>query len=207
VPESSRRIFTIPNVISVVRLLCVPVFLWLVWDDREAAAAVLLAVLGATDWVDGWIARRFDQTSTLGMVLDPTADRLLLLTAAIALTVDGVVPVGVGIAVLTREVVVSIAALGLALAGAARVDVRWVGKAGTFGTMFALPAFLLADIVDRGAPHDLVELSAWLCAAGGLGFGYLSLVRYLPAARTALRAGRVARHLQSLGTTTTGATA
>ncbi|MDQ1430844.1 MAG: hypothetical protein QOF40_1446, partial [Actinomycetota bacterium] len=110
---------TLPNVISLVRLACVPVFVWLLVDDHLLAAAGLLAVLGATDWVDGWIARRFDQGSTLGQVLDPTADRLLLLTAAVALLVDGTVPLVLGIAVLVREVVVSVAALGLAAAGAA----------------------------------------------------------------------------------------
>ena len=83
-------------------------------SKRTSAAAAfgLLAVLGATDWVDGWIARRFDQGSELGKVLDPIADRILLLTAAVALTVDGVVPTWVGVVVLVREAVVSVATLG-----------------------------------------------------------------------------------------------
>jgi cardiolipin synthase len=202
------RIVTVPNVISVVRLLCAPLFCWLLFDGARVGAFAVLGALGATDWIDGWIARRFDQTSAVGQILDPTADRLLLLTAAIALTVDGAVPLWVGVALLAREVVVSVAALGLAVAGAARVDVRWVGKAGTFGMMFALPGFLLADLIDPGAAHDLVRLIAWVCTAGGLFFGYLSLVRYLPAAREALRAGRTAHDPARLATnTTTGATA
>ena len=90
--------------LCVVRLLCTPVFVWLllVADERRRRWCCL-GVLGATDWVDGWIARRYDQGSDLGKVLDPVADRVLLLVAAIALTVDGVVPLWVGIAVLVRE--------------------------------------------------------------------------------------------------------
>src|SRR5690606_16206416 len=84
--EPDRRIVTIPNAISAARLLCVPLFLWLLWGAEErVGAAWLLAVLGASDWVDGYIARRFDQGSELGKVLDPTADRALLLAGAVAL--------------------------------------------------------------------------------------------------------------------------
>ena len=73
------RILTAPNVITLVRLLCIPIFLWLLFGvHRQTAAAVLLAVLGATDWVDGYVARRYGQVSTFGKVLDPTADRLLV---------------------------------------------------------------------------------------------------------------------------------
>src|SRR5262245_17034479 len=92
-PEAADRgLWTVPNLISVVRLLCIPLFCWLLFDDQDTAAFVVLAVLGATDWVDGWIARRFDQGSTIGKILDPTADRLLLIVAALALIIDGVVP-------------------------------------------------------------------------------------------------------------------
>ena len=90
--DGGSRIVTVPNVISLARLACAPVFVWLLADDDLLAAAVLLAVLGATDWVDGWIARHFDQGSELGKVLDPVADRILLLVAAVALIVQGSVP-------------------------------------------------------------------------------------------------------------------
>src|SRR5437870_5540661 len=126
---SGRTVFTLPNAITFVRLLCAPVFLVLLFvvEDRVAAFA-LLGVLGATDWVDGWIARQFDQGTALGKVLDPVADRVLLLTAALALTIDGTVPAAVGAAVLVREGFVSAATLALAAAGAARIDVQWIGK-------------------------------------------------------------------------------
>jgi cardiolipin synthase len=84
------RILTIPNIISVVRLLCVPVFLWLLFDqDNRVAAAGLLAVLGATDWIDGYIARHYDQVSALGKILDPVADRVLLIVGVVAILIDG----------------------------------------------------------------------------------------------------------------------
>ena len=90
------------------------------------------------------MARRYHQVSTLGKVLDPVADRVLVVTAVIAIMVHGAVPVWFGVATLAREVVVSAAVLLLASLGAARIDVLWVGKAGTFALMFAYPAFLLS---------------------------------------------------------------
>jgi cardiolipin synthase (CMP-forming) len=197
-----RRILTIPNAISIARLACAPLFLWLLFgiEDRWAAFA-LLGGLGATDWVDGWIARQFHQGSVLGKVLDPVADRILLLVAAVALTADGVVPLWVGILALTREAVVSVATLALAAAGAARIDVQWAGKAGTFALMFALPGFLLIDVLDPGALHDSMAALTWIATAGGLLFGYYALATYLPIARDALRAGR------SASASTTGAAA
>src|SRR5260221_752392 len=85
------RVLTIPNLISLARLLCVPVFLWMLWEPHPArrGAAILLAVLGATDWVDGWIARHFDQGSELGQILDPTADPVLLAWAPVPLLTAG----------------------------------------------------------------------------------------------------------------------
>src|SRR5436305_6307678 len=112
--DGGSRIVTVPNLISLVRLACVPLFVWLLTDDDLLAAAALLAVLGASDWVDGWIARHFDQGSDLGKVLDPVADRILLLVAAIALLVQGSVPLVVGVLVLAREAVVSVVVLVLA---------------------------------------------------------------------------------------------
>src|SRR5687767_11117670 len=140
------RVWTVPNVISFVRLLMIPVFLWLLFGrDNRAAAASLLGALGATDWIDGYIARHFNQTSTLGKILDPTADRLLLLVGIGAILIDGSVPVVVAVLALAREVLVAATALVLAALGARRIDVTWSGKAGTFGLMFAIPLFLASE--------------------------------------------------------------
>ena len=135
-----------PNAITLVRLACIPLFVWLLFGaTHQTAAAVLLAVLGATDWIDGFVARRYHQVSTVGKVLDPVADRVLVVTAVVSIIVYGAVPVWFGVATLAREVVVSAAVLLLASLGATRIDVLWVGKAGTFALMFSYPAFLLGD--------------------------------------------------------------
>jgi len=187
----ARRVLTVPNVISIVRLLCAPLFVWLLFGPEDRTAAfVLLALLGATDWVDGWIARRWDQGSDLGKVLDPTADRVLLLTAVISLTIDGAVPAWFGIAVLAREAVVSAATLALAAAGARRIDVQWVGKAGTFALMFAFPGFLWLSDTSPGTFHDLLEIATWTVAIVGLVLSYWAAIVYVPLARRALREGR-----------------
>jgi cardiolipin synthase (CMP-forming) len=183
------RILTIPNAISVVRLACIPVFLWLLFgrDDR-LAAAWLLAGLGATDWVDGYIARHFNQVSTIGKVLDPTADRLLLGVGVVALMVDGSVPAWVGVLTLVRELLVSLAVVGLAAMGARRIDVQWVGKAGTFALMFAYPFFLLSHA--GTSVDDPARVAAWLCAIPGLALSYYAAALYVPLARQALAEGR-----------------
>jgi cardiolipin synthase len=188
-------VLTIPNVISLIRLACVPLFLWLLWGaDEPVAAAWLLAFCGATDWIDGYIARHYAQGSELGKILDPTADRALLIAGAIALLtedVSGAVKIIVVI-VLVREVLVGAVTIGLALAGARRIDVIWAGKAGTFAIMFALPMFLLAAHV-TGAWHVLLLIGGWGCAIGGLALGWYAAARYIPAARAAVAEGRAAR--------------
>ena len=186
------RILTAPNVITLVRLLCIPIFLWLLFGvHRQTAAAVLLAVLGATDWVDGYVARRYGQVSTLGKVLDPTADRLLVGTAVISIMVYGAVPLWFGIATIAREVLVSVMVVLLAGLGAARIDVLWVGKAGTFGLMFAYPAFLLGDgTATWQAP---IRAIAWVTGLIGLGLAWWAAGSYIGPARRALQEGRAAR--------------
>jgi len=174
----------------------VPLFVWLLLgeDDRWAALAVL-GILGATDWVDGYIARRFDQGSDLGKILDPTADRVLLLVATLTLMIDGAVPTWLGVAVLAREAVISVATLALAAAGARRIDVQWTGKAGTFALMFAFPGFLwLSAISTSTGYYDVLEIATWVCAIAGLALSYYAAVMYVPLARRALREGR-ADHL------------
>ena len=186
------RILTVPNVLSVVRLLLLPVFLWLLFGrENRHAAAWLLAVLCASDFVDGYIARHFDQTSSLGKVLDPTADRILLGVGGIAIIIDGSIPTWVGVLALAREAAVGIAAVVLAAMGARRIDVQLVGKAGNFLLMLAFPLFLASN-PDGGAPwHEVARPLAWLCAVPGLVLSWYSAYRYVPLAKDALGKGRV----------------
>jgi cardiolipin synthase len=184
------RVLTVPNVISVVRLLCMPVFVYLLFGrDNRAGAASLLAALGCTDWIDGYIARHWNQVSKLGKVLDPVADRLLFFVGVGAILIDGSVPVWVAVLVLAREVLVAVATLVLAAAGARRIDVTWFGKAGTFGLMVAFPLFLAAE--STFGWRDTAAVLAWVAAIPALVFSYISVVMYVPIGRRALREGRV----------------
>lgn len=183
------RLLTIPNVISVVRLLCVPLFLWLLFSrHNRLGAAWLLGGLGATDWVDGYIARHFGQVSNLGKILDPTADRILLGVGIVAILIDGSVPAWIAWLTIVREAAISVAAVVLAALGARRIDVQWAGKAGTLALMFAFPAFLMAHAHWR---FDTVALViAWGFVVPGLILSWYAAITYVPAARAALREGR-----------------
>jgi cardiolipin synthase len=186
------RVLTVPNVVTAARLAAVPVFLWLLFDvQSRVAAAGLLAVLGATDWVDGWLARRLGQVSTVGKVLDPVADRVLIGVGVAAIMVDGSVPLWLGAVVLAREALVSAAVLVLAALGAARIDVVWVGKAGTFGLMVAFPLFLTAGPSASWSNPALV--AAWVCAVPALALSWYAAGTYIPLARAALADGRPGR--------------
>src|ERR1700681_1600301 len=103
------RVLTVPNLVTAVRLSCVPVFLWILFGHHphdRSHAALLLAAMGITDWVDGYLARHLHQVSTLGKVLDPIADRFLLGVGVIAILIDGSAPLWIGLVVLVREAVV-----------------------------------------------------------------------------------------------------
>jgi cardiolipin synthase len=190
--EVLGRLLTAPNAITLVRLLCIPLFLWLLFGlGRQSLAAVLLAVLGATDWIDGYVARRYHQVSTLGKVLDPTADRILVGTAVIAVMVHGAVPLWFGLATLAREALVSVMVLVLASLGAARIDVLWVGKAGTFALMVSYPAFLLSHGV--ASWQTPIRVIAWVVGLIGLTLAWSAAASYIGPARVALRNGRTAR--------------
>ncbi len=181
-------ILTWPNLFTFVRLLCIPVFLWLLFAQEERGiAAWLLGGLGATDWVDGWLARRLDQASEFGAMFDPVVDRLLFFVAVPSLIIDGSVPLIVAVAVLAREAFVAVLALLVTARGGERLVVTWEGKTAAFLLMFAFPLFLGAnsDLSYAGILGPL----AWLCVIPALGYGwYSALVQYLPASRRSIGA-------------------
>ena len=192
--QGEDRILSLPNVVTTARLVLVPVFVWLLVQPHHRdwyGAAILLAVLGSTDWVDGQLARRLDQVTTLGKILDPTADRVLLVTAVIGILAVGAVPVPIAIIAISREGLVAIAALVLAALGARRIDVTMIGKAGTFGLMCAFPLFLTGH--STASWHATALILGWITAIGGLTFGWISIVMYIPLARQAMADGREKR--------------
>jgi cardiolipin synthase (CMP-forming) len=192
--EGLDRIVTWPNAVTVVRLARLPVYVWLLFTTaHELAAGFLLGTLGATDWVDGFLARRYHQVTTLGKVLDPIADRVLVLTAVVTIAIHGAVPWWFAGATLAREVLVSVTVLVLASLGAARIDVLWVGKAGTFGLMTAYPLLLMAD--GPAAWQTVLHDVAWGIGLIGLTLAWIAAFSYVRPAREALANGRRGRHL------------
>jgi cardiolipin synthase len=184
------NIVTIPNFISILRLCAVPIFVVLLINkDDPLSAAILLSVLGATDWVDGWVARRFNQISELGKILDPTADRIMFLVAVFSMLIDGSVPVWFGVLTLIREGVVAIAALILGGLGARALSVTWVGKTSSFGLMFAFPLFLFSTAV-HGTQSSIYEVLAYVIGLPSLLLHFWAAFGYIPLARNALREHR-----------------
>jgi cardiolipin synthase (CMP-forming) len=185
----TRDVLTLPNVITLARLACLPVFLWLLFGrENRVAAAALLAVLGITDWVDGYLARHLGQVSELGKILDPVADRLLFFVGAAGILIDGSVPTWFAVVVLVRETLVGVATVVLAALGARRIDVTWFGKAGTFGLMIAFPLFLASNTDLSWA--DTAGVLAWVAGIPGLALSLYAAALYVPMARRALREGR-----------------
>jgi cardiolipin synthase len=196
----SDRILTIPNIVTTARLCLLPVFLWLLFNDHRVAAAWLLGGLGATDFVDGYIARHFNQTSKLGKVLDPVADRVLFFVGAGGILIDGAMPLWFAIPLLSREILITIGTLALAAMGATRIDVTWFGKAGTLCNMFAVPLWLAYDCPDLGW-QPLAGFLAWGFSLPGLALSWYAAVLYVPLARRALDEGRSAGQRAGVGST------
>jgi CDP-diacylglycerol--glycerol-3-phosphate 3-phosphatidyltransferase len=144
--ELPDRIWTVPNALSVVRLLGVPLFLWLLLGPHADGWAVLvLALAGVSDWADGKIARAPGQSSRLGALLDPAADRLYIVATLVAFVLRDVVPFWVVAVLVGREVVLGLMLLVLRWYGYPPLQVHYLGKAATFNLLYAFPLLLLAD--------------------------------------------------------------
>ena len=197
--ESLRRqLWTVPNLVTILRLACVPIFCWLLFGlDSRAAAGILLAALGASDFLDGYLARRLGQATDLGAILDPVVDRFMFFAAVIAMLVNGDVALWFGIVALAREFGLSIGTLILASRRVGWLGVNPWGKAGSFGLMFAFPMFLLgaADIPGAGA----WTIAGWVCGIPSLAIAWYGAYQYVPAGRAALREQREAASSGSPG--------
>jgi len=189
---SDLGVATWPNLITLVRLCCLPVFVWLLLGAEEPGyAALILGGLGATDWVDGWVARRFDQVSEFGKKFDPTADRIMFIVALVTIMIDGSAPWWFCLLVLIREVVFGAVVAVLTVAfGMERFDVSYLGKWATFILMFVFPGFVMGE---SGISGDwFFTWFAWIAGPIGLALSYCTAFGYIPAIRRSLAAGRTA---------------
>lgn len=188
----SRNIATWPNLVTLVRLLCLPVFLWLLFSqgDRDGAA-YLLGVLGSTDWIDGWLARRLHQRSAFGAVFDPTVDRMLLIVGVGAIVLDGSVVGWFGWMVVAREVFVGAMMVSGTALGMPRFAVNQWGKNYTFALMVAFP-LLLIGASDAGWALG-ARNAGWAIGIPGLVMCYGTAVAYVPQVVRGVRGARVAR--------------
>lgn len=158
-----RQVLTVPNLLSFARLAILPLVLLDLIEGRHLRAFVLLAVFTSTDWFDGYLARRFDQVTELGKLLDPLSDRVLFVVVAVGLVLGDLLPWWAAVALLARDVVVVGSGGIVLLRGGTRPEVTRLGKTATFGLMFALPAFLLASVLGAGPedPQPAIEVIAW----------------------------------------------
>jgi cardiolipin synthase len=166
-PVLSDRILTIPNALSFLRLLGVPVFLWLVLGPhRDGLALLVLAISGLTDYLDGKLARALGQSSRIGALLDPAADRLYIVSTVVALTIRGIVPVWLLVVLLARDVfLLAFTPLLLRMGYGVALPVHFLGKAATFNLLYAFP-FLLATTGDNWVA-TVARPFAWAFALWG----------------------------------------
>ena len=182
----SERLLTLPNALSLVRLLGVPVFFWLVLTHHDGPAVLLLGFSGITDYLDGKIARAWNQTSRIGELLDPAADRLYILATLIGLTVRDVVPLWLTLAIVGRDVVLAATLPFLSRRGYGPLPVHYLGKAATFSLLWGFPLLLLGEWTNTIG--SIAHVLGWAFAIWGTALYWWAGVLYLAQVRVLLRA-------------------
>ena len=185
----STRVLTVPNVLSSLRLVGVPVFLWAILTEQDALALVLLMVSGITDYLDGKIARRFGLESRLGQLLDPVADRLYIASTLFGLAWRDIVPWWLVAVLLGRELFMAAVVLVAKRHGWVGLPVHFAGKAATFNLLYAFPLLLLAD--GDGLAARIAEPIGWGFAWWGVSLYLFSAVLYAVQLRRLLARDRV----------------
>jgi cardiolipin synthase (CMP-forming) len=175
--EISSRILTIPNTISLLRLALVPVFGVLIVDGHDEWALVVLAISGASDWLDGVLARRLNQVTKLGQMLDPAADRLFILVTLLGLAWRDLVPLWVLVVILVRDLALLCLLPVLTRHGYGPLPVSFVGKAATFALLYAFPLLLLAGT--PGALGATASIVGWAFTGWGVGLYWLAGIQYI----------------------------
>ena len=179
------RVWTVPNLLSTIRLAGVPVFLWLILGpEADGWALVLLMVSGVTDFLDGYLARRLGQTSTLGQILDPVADRLYILAVVVGLALRDVIPWWVALSLPLRDLLLWGLVPLLRTRGYSALPVHFLGKAATFNLLYAFPLLLLGD--GDGTVATLANVFGWAFAIWGIGLYWWAGLLYAWQVRTLL---------------------
>jgi cardiolipin synthase len=181
-------VWTVPNVISVMRLVLIPVFAVLMLQGQHAAALIVVALSSVSDWADGYIARRFNQVSELGKTLDPIADRCFIVVTLGVFVVKDMIPWGLFTVVLARDLVMVVLVALIARAGYPPLAVTMVGKAATLFLLFAFPLYIVSimSIFPAGLT-DAAGVAAWMFAIVGAVLYWVSAGQYLIAGRALLR--------------------
>jgi len=162
------RVLTIPNVISIVRLAGVPLFLWLVLGpEADGWALGVLLLSGVSDWLDGYLARRLHQTSKLGQILDPVADRLYILAVVVGLAWRDIIPWWLAVLLPARDLLLWILVPFLRSRGYHALPVHFLGTAATANLLYAFPLLLLGD--GEGVVATLADVFGWAFAIWGTG--------------------------------------
>jgi cardiolipin synthase (CMP-forming) len=179
----SHRVLTIPNVISIIRLAGVPLFLWLVLvPEADGWALAVLFVSGLSDYADGYLARKLDQTSKLGEILDPVADRLYILSTVIGLAARDIIPWWVAIILPARDAFLWCLVPFLRTRGYSSLPVHFLGKAATANLLYAFPLLLLGD--GTGVLPTLAKIFGWAFAVWGMGLYWWAGLLYAWQVRT-----------------------
>jgi cardiolipin synthase len=180
------RVWTIPNILSMLRLAGVPLFLWLVLGpEADAWALVVLMISGVTDFLDGYLARRLDQFSSLGEILDPVADRLYILAVVIGLALRDIIPWWVAIILPLRDLLLWGLVPLLRTRGYSALPVHFLGKAATFNLLYAFPLLLLGE--GTGVVPTMAQVFGWAFAFWGIGLYWWAGVLYAWQVRKLLR--------------------
>jgi cardiolipin synthase (CMP-forming) len=181
-----NRVWTLPNVLSMVRLAGVPLFLWLVLGpEADLLALGVLMLSGVTDFLDGYLARRLGQTSVLGQVLDPVADRLYILAVVIGLALRDIVPWWVALSLPLRDLLLWGLVPLLRTRGYSALPVHFLGKAATFNLLYAFPLLLLGD--GTGTVATLAQVFGWAFAIWGIALYWWAGILYAWEVRNLLR--------------------
>jgi cardiolipin synthase len=182
----SNRILTIPNALSVARLLGVPVFLWLVLvTEQDGWALAVLALAGFTDYLDGYLARRLHQSTRVGQILDPVADRLYILAVVIGLAIRDIIPWWLAVALPMRDVLLIALVPALRTRGYSALPVHFLGKAATACLLYAFPLLLLGD--GEGTLAQLADVFGWAFAIWGCALYWWAGLLYAWQVRLLLR--------------------